>query len=153
MCFGPFCYSTKLGAERAKLVQLIPKFVPRRRVVFFYNDCTRSTPFDPKLIFLLHFVLFGRIWTVFFLLKLVSKRAELVQLLKNFVPRNRVEIFRNERTRSTHWTLNSLFGSFRTCWVHLGPFCCLTKLVSKSVRTCAINAKVRTTKACRNVSP
>ena len=27
-----------------------------------------------------------------------------------------------------HWTLNSCFGEFRTIWVHLGPFGCLTKL-------------------------
>ena len=30
-----------------------------------------------------------------------------------------------------HWTLNSCFGEFRTIWVHLGSFCCLTKLVAK----------------------
>ena len=30
-----------------------------------------------------------------------------------------------------HWTLNSCFGAFRTIWVHLGPFGCLTKLGTK----------------------
>ena len=30
-----------------------------------------------------------------------------------------------------HWTLNSRFSAFRTIWVHLGPFGCLTKLVAK----------------------
>ena len=30
-----------------------------------------------------------------------------------------------------HWTLNSYFGEFRTIWVHLGPFGCLTKLGAK----------------------
>ena len=30
-----------------------------------------------------------------------------------------------------HWTLNSCFGVFRTIWVHLGPFGCLTKLGAK----------------------
>ena len=29
-----------------------------------------------------------------------------------------------------HWTLNSCFGVFHTLWVHLGPFCCLTNLIS-----------------------
>ena len=38
-----------------------------------------------------------------YLKKLGGKRSELVQ---NFVPRTRIRIFRNERTRSTHWTLN-----------------------------------------------
>ena len=30
-----------------------------------------------------------------------------------------------------HWTLNSCFGAFRTIWVHLGPFGCLTALGAK----------------------
>jgi hypothetical protein len=34
-------------------------------------------------------------------IKLVAKRAELVQLMQIFMPRSRVVIFRNERTRST----------------------------------------------------
>ena len=51
-------------------------------------------------------------------------RGELVQ---KFVPRSRIGIFRNERTRSTHRNLNSCFGAFRTIWLHMGPFGCLTK--------------------------
>ena len=60
-CFGailsiwvhlePFCYCTKLAAKRAKLVQLMQKFVQRCLVRFFRNECSRSTPLDPKLIF------------------------------------------------------------------------------------------------------
>ena len=30
-----------------------------------------------------------------------------------------------------HWTLNSCFAAFRTVWVHLRPFGCLTKLGAK----------------------
>ena len=55
-CFGMFCTIgmylepvgclTKLGTKRAKLVQ---KFVPRSRVRIFHNECTRSSPLDPKL--------------------------------------------------------------------------------------------------------
>ena len=37
-----------LGAKRAELVQ---KFVPQNRVRIFHNECTRSTPLDPKLTF------------------------------------------------------------------------------------------------------
>jgi len=48
-----------------------------------------------------------------------------------FVPRSRVGIFRNERTRSTPLTLNSYFGAFCTVCVHLGPLSCLTKLGAK----------------------
>ena len=66
--------------------------------------------------------------TVWFPYKTGAKRAELVQ---KFVPRSRVRIFRNERTQSGHWTLNSCFGSFWTICVHLGPLSCLTKLGAK----------------------
>ena len=45
---GLFGCLMKLGAKQAKLVQ---KFVPRSRVGFFRNECTRSTPLDPKLTF------------------------------------------------------------------------------------------------------
>ena len=56
---------------------------------------------------------------------LSSKRAKVVQ---KFVPRSRVGIFHNERTRSTDWTLNSCFGVFRTVWMYLGRFRCPLKL-------------------------
>ena len=62
------------------------------------------------------------------LTKLGTKRAELVQ---KFVPRSHVGIFRNEHTRSLHWSLNRHFGAFRTIRVHSGPFGCLTKLGAK----------------------
>ena len=60
--------------------------------------------------------------------KLGRKRAELVQ---KFVPRSRVGIFRNERTRSTLLDPNWRFGAFRTILVHTGLFVCLTKLGAK----------------------
>ena len=46
-----FLYCTKLGAKRAKLVQLLQKFVQRCLVRIFRNERSRSTPLDPKLIF------------------------------------------------------------------------------------------------------
>ena len=59
MYFGPFGYLTELGAKRAELVQ---KFVPRSSVGIFRYERTRSTPLDPKLIYLARFVQFGCIW-------------------------------------------------------------------------------------------
>ena len=60
-CFGaflsvwghlePFCYRMKLAAKRAKLVQVMQKFVPRCLVRSFCNERSRSTPLDPKLMF------------------------------------------------------------------------------------------------------
>ena len=53
--------------------------------------------------------------------------------MQNFVPRSRVGIFRNERTRSTpldpkltFWCVSYYLGAFGT-----PPFGCLTKLVTK----------------------
>ena len=45
---GPFCCLMKLGAKRAELVQ---KFVKRSRIGIFRNECTQSTPLDPKMTF------------------------------------------------------------------------------------------------------
>src|SRR6185437_2941044 len=62
------------------------------------------------------------------LTELGAKRAEIVQ---KFVPRSRVGIFRNERTRSTpldpklmFWCVSYYFGAF-------GPFGCLAELGAK----------------------
>jgi hypothetical protein len=46
-----FCYYMKLAAKRAKLVQLKQKYIPQSRVIIFHNECSRSTPLDPKLMF------------------------------------------------------------------------------------------------------
>ena len=62
------------------------------------------------------------------LTKFGAKRAELVQ---KFMPRSRIGIFRNQRTRSTPLDPKLTFGAFRTIWVHSGPFGCLTKLGAK----------------------
>ena len=41
------------------------------------------------------------------------------------------EFFATNAPDPPHWTLNSCFGEFRTIWVHLRPFGCLTKLGAK----------------------
>ena len=115
---GLFGCLTKLGAKRAELVQ---KFVPRSRIVFFRNEGSRSTPYDPKLTFWcvrtiwVHSGLFGS------LTKLGAKQAELVQ---KFVPRSHVGIFRNELTRSTplypnlmFWGVSYYLFAFGTIWL------------------------------------
>ena len=140
---GPFGCLTKLGAKQAELVQ---KFVPRSRVGIFHNEHARSTPLDPKLMFLCildHLCAFG---TVGCLTKLVAKRAELV--LK-FMPRSRVRIFRNERNRSnpldpklTFWCISYHLGAFGTVWLHY----------ETRWRTGRTSAKVRATKWHRNLS-
>ena len=78
--------------------------------------------------------------------KLGAKRAELVQ---KFVPRSRVGIVRNERTRSTSldpkltfWCVSYYLGAFGTNCLPYKPRC-------KTGRT---TAKVRATKSRRNYS-
>ena len=59
---GPFGCLTKLGAKRAELVQ---KLVPRSHDRIFRNECTRSAPLDPKLMFWCnsyYLCAFGTIW-------------------------------------------------------------------------------------------
>jgi hypothetical protein len=62
------------------------------------------------------------------LTKLGAKEAELVQ---KFVPRSRIGIFRNERTRPTLLDPKLTFWCVITIWVHSGPFGCVTKLGAK----------------------
>src|SRR6185312_7577234 len=134
---------TKLGAKWAELVQ---KFVPRSCVGVFRNECTRSSPLDPKLVF----GAFHTIWVdsgpFGCFTKLIAKWAGLVQ---NFVLRSRIGIFRKERTRSTpidpkltSWCVSYSLGSFGTVWLPYKTRC-------KTGRT---SAKVRATKSCRNFS-
>ena len=70
------------------------------------------------------------------LTKLGAKRAELVQKL---VPRSRVGIFRNERTRSSPldpkpWCVSYYLGAFRTVWL---PYECRCKAGRTSEKVCA----------------
>ena len=140
MHLGPFGCLTKLGAKQAELVQ---KFVPRSRVGIFRNERTRSTPLDPKLVFWCisyylthpihpHFCAFRSIWVhsepFGCLTKLSAKQTEQVQ---KFVPRSRVGIFRNERTRSTPLDSKLKIMVRFILWVYLALFGCLTKLSAK----------------------
>ena len=134
---GPFGCLIKLGAKRAELVQ---KFVPQSRVGIFRNERTRSTPLDTKLMFCTIWVHSGPFGC---LTKIGAKRAELVQ---KFVPRSRVGIFRDERTRSTplgpkltFWSISYYLGSF-------GIVCLPYETRCKTGRT---SAKVRARKSRR----
>jgi hypothetical protein len=49
--FEPFRNCTKLDAKLAELAPLTHKFAKRSCVGSFHNEHTRSTPFDPKLMF------------------------------------------------------------------------------------------------------
>jgi hypothetical protein len=49
--FGPFRYYPKVDAKLAELGPLSHKFAKQSRVEIFRNERTRSTLFDPKLMF------------------------------------------------------------------------------------------------------
>ena len=140
---GPFGCFTKLGAKRAKLGQ---KLVPQSCVGIIRNECTRSTPLDPKLTFgafrsiWVHSGLFGC------LTKLGAKRAKLGQ---KFVRRSRVGFFRNECNRSTplnpkqtFWHVVYYLGAFGTVRLPYETWC----------KTGGTSTKVRATKSHRNFS-
>src|SRR6185437_8687911 len=79
-----------------------------------------------------HFGSFSTIWVhsgpFGSLVKLGAKRAELVQ---KFVPRGRIGIIRNERTRSTPLDPKLMYWCVSYYFLHSGPFGCLTKLGAK----------------------
>ena len=137
---GPFGCLTKLGAKWAELVH---KFVLRSRIVIFRKERTRSTPLDPKLTFWCVWYYLGAFGTFGRLTKLGAKRAELVQ---KFVPRSRIGIFLNERTRSTpldpkqFWCVSYYLGAFGAVWLPYKTRC----------ETGRTSAKVRATKSHRN---
>ena len=91
----------------------------------FSQQTTRSTPLGPNLMFRCISYYLGAFGTVCCVTTLSSKWAKLVQ---NFVPRSHVEIFGNERTRSTPLDSKLMFWCVCTIWVHLVPFGYLTKL-------------------------
>ena len=110
---GPFGRLLTLGVKRAELVQ---KFVPRGRVRIFYNERTRSTPWEPKLMFWCVSYYLGAFGTVWLPYELGAERAELVQ---KFVPQGRVQIIHNECPRSTlmdpkltFWCVSYYLGAF-----------------------------------------
>ena len=66
--------------------------------------------------------------------ELGAKQVELVQLMNKFVPRNRIRVFRNERTRSTPLDPKLMcLVRFHSVWVHLSMFRYYMKLGAKRV--------------------
>jgi len=101
---------------------------------------------DPYLMFRSVSYYLGAFGTVCCVTTLSSKRAKLVQKI---VPRSRVRIFRNERTRSTpldskltFWCVSYYSGAFGTLWLPYKTQC----------KTGRSGAKVPAIKSCQNFS-
>ena len=118
------------------------KFVQRCRVRIFCNECTRSTPLDPKLMFCFVSFRLGAFGTVSLLHETCCKCAKLVQLMEKFVPWCLVRIFCNERSRSTTLDPKLIFGAFLSVWCIWNCFATARNSVQMG-QPGAINARVR----------
>ena len=78
--FRPLRYCMKLGAKCAKLVQLMQKFVQRYLVRIFWNERSRSTSLDPKLMFWCVSFRLGAFGTVSLLHKTCCKTRQTVAI-------------------------------------------------------------------------
>ena len=110
-CFGAFCTIwvhlgllsclMKLGAKRSELVQ---KFLPRSCVESFYNERTRSTPLDPKLMFWCVPYHFGASETIWLPYKTRCKTGRTSAKVR--ATRSRRSFFTTNAPDPPHWTLN-----------------------------------------------
>ena len=135
MHLGPLGCLTKLGAKRAEIMQ---KFVPRSRIGIFRNECTRSTPLDPKLIFWCISYRLGAFATIRLPYKTRGKTFQTgakVRATKTHL------VFRDERTRSTpldpkhmFWCVSYHLRAFGT--VRL-PYETRSKTGQTSAKVCA----------------
>ena len=75
-------------------------------------------------------------------LKLGAKRDELVQLMQKFLPRSRIVIFGNERTRSTPLDPKLMFRCVSQYFGAIGNVSLLHETRSETGRTGATNAPV-----------
>ena len=138
-----------LHVKHAEISQLVPKYVPRSRVGIFCSERSQPTPIDPNLMF---WCILYHLGQFFCTTKLGVERAELKQLMQNFVPWSRIGIFPNEHSRSSpfaskliYWCISYRLAAFETVSQ-------LHNTMRKMGRSLAINAKVNATKSRRNFS-
>jgi hypothetical protein len=140
---GPFGYLTKLGAKQAELVR---KFMPRSRVGIFRNECTRSIPVDPKLMFWCVLFYLGALRTVWLLYETRCKTGRTSAKVRATMSRQN---FSQQHIRSTpldpklmFWCVSYYLGAFGTVWLPYETRC----------KTGRSSAKVRATKSRQNIS-
>ena len=140
---GPFGCLTKIGAKRAKLVRSCHEVASE----FFAANAPNPTHWTLNW----RFGAFRTIWEHSELFGCLTKLgAKLAELVQKFVPRSRVGIIRNKRTRSTpldpklaFWCVSYYLGAFGTVWLSYETRC----------KTGRISAKVHAKKSCRNFFP
>ena len=133
----------KLGAKRAELMQ---KFVPRSRVGILPNECTRSTPLDPKLTFWYvsyYLAAFGTVWLPYETrckTGRTSAKGRGTKSRQNFSQRKHT--IHPLDPKLTFWCVLYYLGAFGTVWLPYETRC-------KTGRTIA---KVCATRSCLNFS-
>ena len=109
---------TKLGAKRAELVK---KFAPRSRIGIICNECTRSTPLDPKLTFWCvsyYLVAFGTVWLPCKTRCKTGRTSAIVRATKS--RRNlsqRTHLIHPVDPKLTFWCISYYLGAFRDAWL------------------------------------
>ena len=128
-CFGaflsiwehlePFPYCTKHAPKRAKLVQLMQKFVPWCLVRIYATNDLDPYHWTLNSCFGAFLSVWGHLEPFCYRMKLAAKHAKLVQVMQKFLPRCLVRSFCNERSRSTPLDPKLMFGCVS---LHSGAF-------------------------------
>ena len=161
-CFGvflsvwvhmePFHYCTKLATKRAKLVQLMQKFMPRCLVKFFCNEHSRSTLLDSKLMLWCVSFRSSAFWNSFATTQNLVQNAPNCTLMQKFVQQCLLRFFRNEHCRSTPLDPKLIFRCISFRLGAFGTISLLHETRCKMGQLGAINARVRATKSHQNFS-
>ena len=99
----------------------------------FANECTRSTPLDPKLMFWCVSYYLGAFGAVFCPTTLIAKRVNWCNCSCHKVA---LEFFATNAPDPPHWSLNSCFGVFCTIWVIWYRLVTLQNLVQNRLKWC-----------------
>jgi len=125
---GLFGCLTKLGAERAELLQ---KFIPRSYIGIFRDESIRSNPLESKLTFWCVSYYLGAFGTLWLPYNTQCKTGQTVAKVRATKYRWN---FSNEHPRSTPLDPKLIFWCVSIIWVHLGLFGCVTTLTVKRVK-------------------
>jgi hypothetical protein len=141
-CFGAFQTISLLHKSWCKIGRAWTINAPVRVTKLrwnFRNERTRSTLMDPKLLF----------WDVLDRFVTARKSVQKWPNCCNWCTRScnevALKIFATNPPDPPHWTPNSYFRAFRTILLLHEVWC-------KTGQTTAINAQVRATKSCQNIS-
>ena len=110
------------------------KFVPWSRIGIFRNERTRSTPFNPKLMYWCVSWCLGALWIVSLLHEARCKTRWTGAInWQDCAMKSHQKFCATNTPDQPHWTLNYGFGASRSVWVYLAIFCYYTKVGARRV--------------------